>query len=156
MYGTFKCEVGEAVVAMLEPIQQRYKEIRQDDYMGIGDSGILSVGQNLEETVHDMVGQLIDEDSAIVSIYYGSDSTEESAAEIAEVIQPQFPESDIDTLTTIINRYKSQDTWKEDPCISEEGFTLMQEIMKQGGELSKPVPFDKLVDSTFAEKVITK
>ena len=79
-----------------------------------------------------------------------------SAAEIAEVIHPQFPESDIDMLTTIIDRYKSQDTWKEDPCISEEGFTLMQEIMEQGGELSAPVPFDKLVDSTFAEKVITK
>ena len=79
-----------------------------------------------------------------------------SAAEIAEVIQPQFPESDIDTLTSIIDRYKSQDTWKEDPCISEEGFILMQEIMKQGGELSKPVPFDKLVDPSFTEKVVTK
>ena len=79
-----------------------------------------------------------------------------SAAEIAEVIQPQFPESYIDTLTSIIDRYKSQDTWKEDPCISEEGFTLMQEIMKQGGELSSPVPFDKLVDPSFAEKIVSK
>ena len=79
-----------------------------------------------------------------------------SAAEIAEVIQPQFPESDIDTLTSIIDRYKSQDTWKEDPCISEEGFTLMQDIMEQGGELSSPVPFDKLVDSSFAEKIVSK
>ena len=78
------------------------------------------------------------------------------AEEIAEVIHPQFPESDIDTLTEIIERYKSQDTWKEDPCISEEGFTLMQEIMKQGGELSSPVPFNKLVDPSFAEKVILK
>ena len=79
-----------------------------------------------------------------------------SADEIAEVIQPQFPESDIDTLTSIIDRYKSQDTWKEDPCISEEGFTLMQDIMEQGGELSSPVPFDKLVDSSFAEKIVSK
>ena len=79
-----------------------------------------------------------------------------SAAEIAEVIQPQFPESDIDTLSSIIDRYKSQDTWKEDPCISEEGFTLMQDIMEQGGELSSPVPFDKLVDSSFAEKIVSK
>jgi NitT/TauT family transport system substrate-binding protein len=79
-----------------------------------------------------------------------------SAAEIAEVIQPQFAESDIDTLTSIIDRYKSQDTWKEDPCISEEGFTLMQDIMEQGGELSSPVPFDKLVDSSFAEKIVSK
>ena len=79
-----------------------------------------------------------------------------SAQEIAEVIQPQFSESDIDTLTEIIDRYKSQDTWKADPRISEEGFTLMQEIMEQGGELSAPVPFDKLVDPTFTEKVVSK
>ena len=65
-------------------------------------------------------------------------------------------ESNIEQLTEIIDRYKSQDTWKETPCISEEGFTLMQEIMKQGGELSKPVPFDKLVDPSFTEKVVTK
>ena len=82
--------------------------------------------------------------------------TEHSAAEIAEVILPQFPESDIDMLTEIIERYKSQDTWKEDPCISEEGFSLMQKIMEQGGELSAPVPFDKLVDPSFAEKVVSK
>ena len=91
------------------------------------------------------------------AIYRGQQwVADHSAAEIAKVIQPQFPESDIDTLTAIIDRYKSQDTWKEDPLISEEGFTLMQGIMEQGGELSAPVPFDKLVDSTFAEKVITK
>ena len=82
--------------------------------------------------------------------------TDHSAKEIAEIIQPQFSESNIDTLTEIIDRYKSQDTWKADPRISKEGFTLMQEIMEQGGELSAPVPFDKLVDPTFTEKVVSK
>ena len=47
--------------------------------MGIGDPGILSVGQNLEPTVMDMMKQLIDEDSAIVSVYYGADMKEEDA-----------------------------------------------------------------------------
>ena len=51
------------------------KEIKQDDFMGIGDQGILSVGKELETTVLDMIEQLIDEDSAIVSIYYGEDAT---------------------------------------------------------------------------------
>ena len=50
------------------------KEIKQDDFMGIGDQGILAVGKELEATVLDMIEQLIDEDSAIVSIYYGEDA----------------------------------------------------------------------------------
>lgn len=53
------------------------KEIKQDDFMGIGDQGILAVGKELEATVLDMIEQLIDEDSAIVSIYYGEDAREE-------------------------------------------------------------------------------
>ncbi|MBR5122369.1 MAG: ABC transporter substrate-binding protein, partial [Anaerotignum sp.] len=79
-----------------------------------------------------------------------------SAEEIAEVILPQFPESDVETLTTIIDRYKSQDTWKTDPLFSEEGFTLMQDIMEAGGELSSRVPFSDLVSNEFAEKVISE
>lgn len=79
-----------------------------------------------------------------------------SAEEIAEVILPQFPESDVETLTTIIDRYKSQDTWKTDPLFSEEGFTLMQDIMEAGGELSSRVPFHDLVRNEFAEKVISE
>ena len=62
------------------------KEIKQDDFMGIGDSGILSVGQNLEPTVMDMMKQLVDEDSAIVSIYYGEDTKEEDANALGEKI----------------------------------------------------------------------
>lgn len=72
------------------------KEIRQDDYMGIGDSGILSVGQNLEETVHDMVDQLIDEDSAIVSVYYGADMTEEDANAIGAKIEEDHPDVEVE------------------------------------------------------------
>ena len=60
------------------------KEIKQDDYMGIGDKSILSVGTDLEATTLDMISQLVDEDSAIVTIYYGSDMSEESASSIAE------------------------------------------------------------------------
>ena len=90
------------------------------------------------------------------AIYRGQQwVADHSAAEIAKVIQPQFPESNIDTLTAIIDRYKSQDTWKETPCISEEGFTLMQKIMEQGGELSSSVPFNELIVPSFAEKVVS-
>lgn len=75
-------------------------------------------------------------------------------AEIAKVILPQFPESDLETLTTIIERYKNQDTWKTDPMFSAEGFTHIQDIMEQGGELTKRVPFTDFVVNTFAENVV--
>ena len=72
------------------------KEIKQDDFMGIGDSGMLSVGQNLEPTVMDMMKQLVDEDSAIVSIYYGEDTKEEDANALGEKIGEAFPDVEIE------------------------------------------------------------
>ena len=72
------------------------KEIKHDDFMGIGDSGILSVGQNLEPTVMDMMKQLVDEDSAIVSIYYGEDTKEEDANALGEKIGEAFPDVEIE------------------------------------------------------------
>ena len=91
------------------------------------------------------------------AIYRGQQWVEtHTSAEIAEVILPQFSESDVETLTTIIERYKAQDTWKTDPVFSEEGFTLIQDIMEQGGELSQRVPFNDLVRNEYAEKVISE
>lgn len=74
--------------------------------------------------------------------------------EIAKVILPQFPDSDLETLTQIIQRYQKQDSWKTDPIFSEEGFTLIQDIMEQGGELAQRVPFTDFVINDFAEKVV--
>lgn len=79
-----------------------------------------------------------------------------TSKEVAEVVLPQFPESDAETLATIIERYKVQDTWKTDPIFSEEGFTLIQDIMEQGVELSQRVPFSDLVRNEFAEKVTSE
>lgn len=91
------------------------------------------------------------------AIYRGQQWVEtHTSAEIADVILPQFTESDVETLTTIIERYKAQDTWKTDPVFSEEGFALIQDIMEQGGELSSRVPFDDLVRNEFAKKVISE
>lgn len=72
------------------------KEIKQDDYMGIGDSGILSVGQDLEATVMAMMEQLIDEESAIVSIYYGEDMKQDSADAIGAKVEEQFPDVEVE------------------------------------------------------------
>lgn len=72
------------------------KEIKENDYMGIGDKSILSVGQELKATVMDMLSQMIDEDSAIVSIYYGEEATEEDANEIASLVEEQYPDVEVD------------------------------------------------------------
>lgn len=72
------------------------KEIKQDDYMGIGDAGILSVGQELNTTVLDMIGQLIDEDSAIVTIYYGEEMKEEDANAISEKLLAEYPDVEVE------------------------------------------------------------
>ena len=70
--------------------------------------------------------------------------------EIAKVIKPQFPETDLESLTSIIKRYAEQDTYKENPLFEEDSFALLQEILNEAGELSKPVDYSVLVDTTFA------
>lgn len=72
------------------------KEIKQDDYMGIGDKSILSVGKDLNETTLAMLDEMIDEDSAIVSIYYGSDSSEEAAEVIANAVEEKYPDVEVE------------------------------------------------------------
>ena len=72
------------------------KEIKQDDYMGIGDKSILSVGEKLEATVLDMISQLVDEDSAILSIYYGEDMKEDDANAIAEKVEAEYPDVEVE------------------------------------------------------------
>lgn len=71
--------------------------------------------------------------------------------EIAEVIAPQFTETDLDTITTIVTRYYEQDTWKEDLVFEKESFELLQDILEGAGELEKRVPYEELVTTKFAE-----
>lgn len=72
--------------------------------------------------------------------------------EIAKAIQPQFAETDLATLTTIITRYHEQDTWKENLIFEEESFTLLQNILEEAGELPGRVPYSDLVNTEFAKK----
>ena len=71
--------------------------------------------------------------------------------EIARIIQPQFKENDLDTLTRIVDRYQSQDTWKGDTVFKEESFDLLQNILEEGGELPARVPYEDLVTTEFSE-----
>ncbi|MCM1325026.1 MAG: ABC transporter substrate-binding protein [Bacteroidales bacterium] len=74
--------------------------------------------------------------------------------EIAKVIAPQFAETDIETLTTIVTRYYKQDTWKTDLIFEEESFDLLQNILEGAKVLEKRVPYEDLVTTDFAKKAL--
>ncbi len=72
------------------------KEIHEGDIMGIGDSGILSVGQSVEATAKEMLEKMTDEDSEMISLYYGEDVLEEDAQRFGQEIAELYPEADVD------------------------------------------------------------
>lgn len=74
-----------------------------------------------------------------------------SAGEIAQVIQPQFKETDLADITTIVERYQNQDTWKKDTVFEQDSFELLQNILEEAGELDHRVPYTDLVNTAFAE-----
>lgn len=72
--------------------------------------------------------------------------------EIAEVIAPQFKETDLETITAIVKRYYDQDTWKENLIFEKHSFELLQDILEDAGELSQRVNYEDLVQTSSAEK----
>lgn len=74
--------------------------------------------------------------------------------EIAKIIQPQFKETDLATITKIVTRYYEQETWKSDLIFEKESFELLQDILESAGELEKRAPYEDLVTTIFAEKAV--
>ena len=79
-----------------------------------------------------------------------------SSAEIAEVIHPQFSETDPEVLAGIIERYRSQDTWIDHPLMKSESLDLIQDILQFSGTLDKRIPYEDAVVTTFAEAARAK
>ncbi len=77
-----------------------------------------------------------------------------SAEEVAEVVAPSFPDTDVDLLSTVVQRYKDINAWRENPILEKETFNLLQKVMMSAGELTETAPYDTVVNNTFAEKVI--
>ncbi len=77
-----------------------------------------------------------------------------SANEIAKSIQSFFPSTDIDQLTAAIKSYQDIDAWSDTPILKEEAFNRLQEVMTMAGELKNTVPYDKIINNTYAEKTI--
>ena len=72
------------------------KDIHEGDIMGIGDDGILAVGPSIDGTTKEMLEHLVDDDSELISIYYGEDVSEEDAEKLIAEIEELYPEQDVD------------------------------------------------------------
>ena len=88
-------KTGEITYAVRDTVIDD-KEIREGNIMGIGDDGILSVGDDIADTTVEMIKEMQDDESEIVSIYYGADVTEEDANALAEKISEQLPDVEVE------------------------------------------------------------
>jgi NitT/TauT family transport system substrate-binding protein len=77
-----------------------------------------------------------------------------TSEEIAKVIAPQFEETDMDTLTKIVERYHAQDTWKKDLVFEEDSFELLQNILLEFNVLEQKTPYEDLVNTDFAQNAV--
>lgn len=79
-----------------------------------------------------------------------------TSKEIAKTIQPQFEETDPETLEIIVERYAKQDTWKTDLVFEKESLDLLQNILMDAGELEAALPYEELVTTDFAKKAVSR
>lgn len=106
-----------------------------------------SVKQSYLETHKDVIASFTD------ALQSGMDFVNShTSEEIAKAIQPQFSETDLETLTKIVERYHEQDTWKEDLVFSEDSFELLLDILEQSEVITKRPPYDALVNTEFADR----
>ena len=157
MAGAFSGGTGE-YVALFEPTASMLeKENKGFIVASIGkDSG------ELPYTVYSAKKSYIEKNKDIVqrftnAIYKGQIWVDKSSyEEIAKAIKPFFLDTDDEMLVTVIKRYKDQDTWSKDPMLKPEALDLLQKIMSDAGELTKKVPYDKIVTTKFAEEAVKK
>lgn len=89
------------------------------------------------------------------AVYKGQQWVKEhSAREVAEAIQEYFPDTTVESLEQSVQSYKNIDAWNETPVLTGEAFDKLQLIMTEAGELERKAPYDKIVNNSFAEKVI--
>ena len=88
-------KTGEVTYAVRDTVIDD-KEIHEGDYMGIGDSGILAVGPSIEDVTISMIDEMMDEDLELISIYYGADTTEDTAEELRAKVEAKYPSCDVE------------------------------------------------------------
>lgn len=155
MAGAFIGGIGD-YVTLFEPTALA---IEQEGYGHVVASIGVECGE-LPYTIFNASKSYIEKNPDIIqkftnAIYKGQIWVDESDPEdIAKEIASFFPETSIEDLAAVVKRYKEQDSWKTEPKIEKEPFERMQDIMEYAGVLDERVPYDKLVTTEFAEKVV--
>ena len=126
---------------------------------------VASVGEAAGEvpyTAYCAKKSYIEENSNIIegftrAVYKGQQWVKEhSAREVAEAIQDFFPDTTVESLEKSVQSYKDIEAWNENPILKEEYFDKLQLIMTEAGELDQKAPYNKIVNNSFAEKVINE
>ena len=124
---------------------------------------LCSIGQESGEipyTTYNAKKSYIDKNPELIqkftnAVYRGQVWVQEhSASEVAEAISYAFPDTSLDILTKVVERYKSIDVWNSDPVLKEEPFELLQTVMTSAGELKTKAPYEMIVNNSFAQKAI--
>lgn len=156
MTGAFVGGVGD-YVTIFEPTATTL-ELEGQGYI------MASVGEASGEipyTAYFALKSFIDENPELIqnfvdAIYEGQVWIQtHTSREIAEVLLPSFPDTDVKILETVVERYKSIDAWNTTPYMTEDSFNRLQDVIEASGELTERAPYDKLVVNTFSENAVT-
>ena len=143
-------------VSLFEPVASNLEKEGQ----GYVVASIGEAGGYIPYTAYSATKEYIEKNPGIIqkftnAIYKGMLWVQENdTPTIAEAVLPQFPETDIDVLETLIDRYKDQDSWKPDLIITEEGLDRMMDIMEEAGELDERADYNAIVTTEFAEEAM--
>lgn len=124
---------------------------------------VASVGEASGEipyTAYFALGSYINKNEELIqnftkAIYKGQQwVAEHTAQEIAEKIIKFFPDTEVETLATSIQKYKDIDAWNETPVLEEAAFEKLQDVMEEAGELEKRADYSKVVNNKYAKEAI--
>ncbi len=155
MASAFSNGTGDFVTAF-EPVATSIEEAGKGHI-------VASVGEESGEipyTAYFATKSYIEENSETVqrftrAIYRGQLWVRDHTAdEIAHAIAPSFPDTDIETLVKVVERYKSIDAWCDGPAMKEEAFNKLQDVISDAGELKQRAAFADVVNNSFALKVM--
>lgn len=152
MGGAFEGGTGD-YVTLFEPVASQF-QAQGKAYM-VANMGLES--GEIPYTTFMVRQQTIQEDPAFVSAFvaaiYQAQQWVQTATDeqVAQAMQPFFPDSDLETLAAVAKSYRETDSWCQDPVMTEDAFTRLQDVMEGAGELAARVPLDTLVDNSFAQ-----
>lgn len=155
MAGAFTGGYGD-YVALFEPTAT---QVENEGYGTI----VASIGESAGEvpyTAYFATSSYMEENADVVQAFTDVMTAalqwvnETDSATVAEAIAPQFPDTDLDILTTVVERYKSIGAWKSDMVLTEDALNRLENIMSEAGELTERPLFSDVVNNSFAEKAI--